>query len=208
MKAGVIERLNIAYNLDEGGHSFEEEPPAALAHVGAVIWDDPDPDYVPWIRDGREDYYGLDCPVYAFIPNYGSGDPNPEWPVEYRECGDGAAYVLVRSGFLNESDHSCNCHGFIVAIGRGAPIAPKKVAKWLSDKLVEATPDFLEDPTQPAYWMYDGQLDDNACQHLPHPDCPRCGGEGYVTSYGGHWALYARKPEVAKPGAEETEEEE
>ena len=87
-----IQELNVAYSLDGGGYSFEE-PPAALEGLGAVVWADPDPDYVPWIQDGDYgDFYGVQCPLYVFAPNSGHFSQT-EFPPTYMD-GD-SKYVLL-----------------------------------------------------------------------------------------------------------------
>jgi hypothetical protein len=166
----AINKLNFGYDLDCGGYSFEEAP-EGLRGLGCFVWDDPDPDSVPWVRDGV-DYYAHSCPVYAFAPQDGHFRAT-EWPETYEEgehvpvydeddnhIGFEREYVRKRiaDGSLQTTDRDCHCHG-----------------KWVSD----------DDDPQKQKWEFTGN-----CMDKPFPQCDRCEGDGYVESQGGEWALY------------------
>ena len=190
-----ITELNCGYNLDDGGYSFEN-PPKGLKGLACVVWEDPDPDTVPWCtgddsRSSRHDFYGLSCPLYAFAPNSGHFAAT-EWPKSYK-TNDGMM-VLIRDGRLSSSDRDCHCHGKLEEWTGAAgepdkPIGQTKHIRWLSLGLVNAK---HYTGTKPKFfWEFTGDSSDK-----PHPDCKRCDGTGYVTSDGGEWALYALKEET------------
>lgn len=109
MEKTRLESLTLGYSLDGGGYSFEEPEVSALKALGAVIWSDPDPDYIPWIiGEGcrGSEYWALSSPVYVFAPNTGHFS-RTVWPSEYQEGDD--IYTLVRQGVLTESDRECLC---------------------------------------------------------------------------------------------------
>jgi len=102
----VIRQLNNGYDLDGGGYTFEN-PPEGLQGLGCFIWDDPDPDCVPWIRDGV-DYWKYGLHVYAFAPQDGHFRET-EWPASYVE--DEWTRKLIAHGSLATTDRECHCHG-------------------------------------------------------------------------------------------------
>jgi len=191
-----IKHLNEAYDLDGGGYSFEDAP-EGLKDCACVVWTDPDPDSVPWIveegRSARYEFYGLDCPVYAFAPNSGHF-PATEWPKEYKD-GD-STYELVRQGSLEETDRECNCHGrldwWTGAAGEPRePIPAEKVLAWIAEGKVALDAEAIGTHQRGRFYCeFSGNSSDK-----PHPECTRCDGDGYVNSDGGSWALYARKGE-------------
>ena len=158
------------------------------------MWDDPDPDTVPWCTgddsgSSRHAFYGLSCPVYAFAPNSGHFSAT-EWPKSYKVKGD--TFVLIRDGRLNETDHECNCHGNLVewmgAVGEPTkPISAAKVLKWLSSGKATNSPPLVNKKPK-FFWDFSGDSSDK-----PYPDCERCDGDGYINASGGEWALYALK---------------
>lgn len=105
-----IEEISAGYDLDGGGYSFEEIDLDGVS--GALQWDDPDPDYVPWVRDvemAASDIpgYGFsswDCPVYVFAPF----DHQVTWPAIWTD-DDGDRFLLRGSGLLLDTDHECYC---------------------------------------------------------------------------------------------------
>jgi len=112
--------LTIGYGIDTGGYEFEA-PPKALEACAWGVWDNVDPDYVPWVLDyfTGNDYWGLSCTVYAH------GNYSCEWPAAYRE-GEYRYRLVASCAVLPESQRECNCHGREVAeIVRG-----KRVVRW------------------------------------------------------------------------------
>ena len=101
-----IDEISAGYDLDDGGYAFE---PIEIDGRECLQWDDPDPDYVPWVRDCEgEGSYGFatwDCPVYVFAPFVGT----VSWPQVGWTDGDGDRFVLRGSGLLFDSDRECFC---------------------------------------------------------------------------------------------------
>lgn len=99
-----IDELSAGYDLDSGGYEFQ---PIKIDGLSMLLqWDDPDPDYVPWIIPVPwDDYYAWDCPVYVFAPE----DCDTKWPNRGWTDVDGDDYVLRGSGILYSTDHECYC---------------------------------------------------------------------------------------------------
>lgn len=171
-----LQEVSYGYGLDGGGYEFEYPDPRQFpvllkAVPAALLWDDPDPDYVPWIYDAsgsQFDHYGLTCPIYVFDPHVGFGGSEPEWPKRICCLDDPETdhYRLVGTGRLAESERDCDCHGH-----------------WCVN----------EDDLWKAQWAM-GERDSEGNMHA-HPKCPRCEGDAYVTSHGGYWALYSMEVE-------------
>jgi len=105
-----LEELSMGYDLDSGGYEFEVAPKGLEAKVHCVVWEDPDPDYIPWcVGDASpatfRGWYGLSCPLYAFAPGGGS----VEWPAEFET--EEYTFALVREGVVLGSEHECHCEG-------------------------------------------------------------------------------------------------
>lgn len=185
-----ILKLNHAYDLDSGGYTFEE-PPEGLKGLACFVWDDPDPDYIPWVvgddnPSAWHAFHGLSCPIYTFAPNSGHFALT-EWPQEFQDGED--TFTLVRHGHLHETEHECNCHGKLVPWTGAAgepdePIPPGKLIIWCSKGKADLNvPD--RNPNGMLFWEFTGTPSDN-----PHPECHRCEGTGHVPSPGGEWAVY------------------
>jgi len=190
-----LEVLSRQYGLDGGGHEFEE-PPTGLSGLGAVIWTDPDPDYVPWVHGcvaQVHGFYALSCPVYVFAANSGHFS-RTEWPASYQDEED--VYVLGGHGTLNETDHDCDCYGKLVpwSGAAGEPTEPVPPGTWLNwflrDKLPPEVRPVIDWQIDGVFWEFTGNSQDSA-----HPDCPKCEGGGTFPSEGGEWALYTLKEE-------------
>lgn len=107
MSEDAIKQLNNGYDLDGGGYTFER-PPEGLQGLGCYVWDSPDVDCVPWVRDAV-DYWKHSLHVYAFAPQDGHF-PETKWPEKYTE--DEWTRKLVAHGRLTTTDRSCHCHGY------------------------------------------------------------------------------------------------
>ena len=183
-----LTELNFAHGLEGGGYSFEA-PPEALDELGVVVWDDPDPDTMPWVKDGEFDYDDVLCPLYAFAPNTGHFAAT-EWPTRYVD-GD-STYVLLTQGSLNETEHDCQCHGKLVpSKDTKAALTVQEILK-LVDAGIEVPFDKLGENwrDKEVAWEYTGNTMDK-----PYPLCPHCEGDGYVSCIGGEWALYGMVPD-------------
>jgi len=181
--AGWLDQLNKGYGLDGGGYTFTPES-RIIPNLTVYTWDNPDPDYIPWIYGDENssgyDYRKLGSPLYVFAPNTGHFSA-VLWP-EAIELGN-SIYELVREGNLSETDRECDCHGKLVPFAtRGPGHIPLSTEELLElAKVGIAIP-----PGDKLMWEYTGDSKDTA-----NPFCPFCEGDGYVTSHGGEWALYA-----------------
>ena len=198
-----LTKLSIGYGLDGGGYSFEDAPAAVGgAHTcydaagtatevqgSVVMLDDPDWDYLPFERP--QDYYGLDCPTVMFAPNSGHFKAH-KFPESYSD-GDGDTMVKIAEFRSTETDRACCCHGHLEEWtgAAGEPQEPTpagKVLRWVNSGRA-----YVEEDSRDAdklCFKHTGNTDDMA-----YPDCDRCDGDGYVTSRGGEWALYAMRPD-------------
>jgi hypothetical protein len=107
-----LKELSWGYGLDGGGYEFENSTWENLEVIGAVVWESPDPDYVPWVYNlGDKRFHDISCPIYAFIPQSGFGCER-EWPQRLGEDDpESYQYRLVATGMVQETDRECDCHG-------------------------------------------------------------------------------------------------
>lgn len=125
-----LEALTRGHGLDTLGHRFE---PFEIHRLSGVVWPDPDPDSVPWIRGpggtaraaGLEE---LEEPLYVFVPS-GLGVEFPELflrpgdeEVDERQGEEPAFFRRVRFGRLAETERPCTCRR---ATEKGHPECPR-----------------------------------------------------------------------------------
>lgn len=110
-KEGWIDELSIGFDLDGGGYRFEaaDHPIFGLRvnpfGTRAVIWDDPDDDYLgTGVRMGD-----LTLPLLVFTPN----TYDTKWPSRFPGPDEGEEdMVLVASGTFRQNDgHECCAAG-------------------------------------------------------------------------------------------------
>lgn len=165
-----LERLGYAFDLDGGGYEFEWAKPPFSKH--AVVWDDPDADYM-----GVEIPRGWSTFIVVDPTWQASSDEFPE-TVTY----NGDRYIVVNRGQFYEADRECNCHGRAVPPGEGHDAYCILSA---DECAVLAAREGAEPIPTGALWLSTGDSRDGA-----HPSCHRCEGTGLVDAPNAAYAVY------------------
>ena len=190
-----LDEINYGYDMDCGGYSFEEAEGFNDLPPGTLVAEGDFGEYVG-AREMAMLHEVCDEDLTVFFT------PCNDW-ITWPNTLEGECIVLklVSTGFLNETDHDCLCHGHLDICTTELPLPWTKVAGWLVERGrsllcgIESVP--VKDLADGVYWKFTGNCDDAA-----YPDCVRCGGEGTLESPGGAYAIYA------PIGSEEEEEEE
>lgn len=163
--------FEIGYDLDGDGYTVDYVDGIGEPWSGCIAWSDPDWPYTD-VRQFDRDMLVMDV----------GSQHSREWPT--RVTYGNSHYFLVDSGFVNGSDHDCDCWG---AASFGTP-DDKVYTKKLLELVNMTGVDFSEALTFFGLeWEYTG---DSGHKSMPRPDCQRCDGDGYVDSPGGPWAVY------------------
>jgi hypothetical protein len=205
----LVRQWTLGYDLDGGGHEFEEPSGGYWKTTGdcVLLWEDPDLDYII----GSDILRGQDgtADLLVIAPNTGH-HPAYQFPslyVERDSDGDVVTYKRLVEGHLRISDRECYCHGkFVEHTGAAGeadePEPPEIVVQWLNEQ-TDDVGDYLDSDVRehvlldvdgevkavnlPVTWQYTGSIRDK-----PYPGCDRCEGGGYLDSPGGEFALYTR----------------
>jgi len=184
-----LHALNVGYDLDLSGYSFEHAPPG-LFRPEALVFESSDlntlMDLFPWIEDEVHDPGPR---LFAFclqeLPS------RVHWPNKLRVAN--VPYVLEGCGQVLDSDHDCCCFGKLTTKFKpgSVPVPSSVLERWG----LELDPSESDDLTlleqmrgragDAMYWEPSNDPDDPA-----FPDCERCEGFGIVDSPAGAWAVY------------------
>jgi hypothetical protein len=100
-----LTQLSQSHGFDGGGYEYTNPEWPELSDLGAAVWEDPDFDYL--MGDHPAPKYRGASLLWVFC----AGPWDETFPATL-PCGfDDMIQVLVATGYFNEYDRACDCHG-------------------------------------------------------------------------------------------------